>query len=247
MKVVKQLALASCIMLLVGFQAPVEKKNRDYYEQRGEIVWEVPSEEKKIALTFDDGPYPNLTEPILDLLKQYEAKATFFVVGSRVELYPDTIKRELAEGHEVANHTFNHVYFQSNNSAGVQMEIERTEQALEHLTGKKPILFRPPGGFYNEQLVQIARNHGYTVVLWSWHQDSKDWRSPGVNKIVKNVLDNARNGDIILLHDYVLRSKQTVEALKIILPELQKRGYQMVTVSELINHDNDPKDVPQLW
>ncbi|MFX3635852.1 MAG: polysaccharide deacetylase family protein [Candidatus Pristimantibacillus sp.] len=243
----KQLALVISIVLLVGFQAPEEKKDRNYYEQRGEIVWEVPGEEKKIALTFDDGPYPDLTEPILDILKQYDAKATFFVVGSRVELYPDTIKREIAEGHEVANHTFNHVYFQRNNSAGVQKEIEKTEQALEHLTGKKPILFRPPGGFYNEQMVQIAKNHGYTVVLWSWHQDTHDWRSPGVNKIVNKVLNNARNGDIILLHDYVLRSKQTVEALKIILPELQKRGFQMVTVSELINNNSDPIDVPGLW
>ncbi|WP_336789034.1 polysaccharide deacetylase family protein [Paenibacillus sp. MMO-177] len=222
--------------LLCGFSAPVATKDRAYYEKRGEIIWEVPGENKRIALTFDDGPYPKTTEPILDLLKEYHAKATFFVVGNRVESFPETIKREIAEGHEVANHTFNHYFLQKKNYATVQNEIMKTEQALEKVTGKKPLLFRPPGGFYNDQMLAIAKKNGYTTVLWSWHQDTNDWRSPGVQKIVNKVLNNARNGDIILLHDYVPRSVQTVEALKIILPELQRRGYEMVTVSDLINN-----------
>ncbi|WP_336775956.1 polysaccharide deacetylase family protein [Paenibacillus sp. MMO-58] len=222
--------------LLCGFSAPVATKDRAYYEKRGEIIWEVPGENKRIALTFDDGPYPKTTEPILDLLKEYHAKATFFVVGNRVESFPETIKREIAEGHEVANHTFNHYFLQKKNYTTVQNEIMKTEQALEKVTGKKPLLFRPPGGFYNDQMLAIAKKNGYTTVLWSWHQDTNDWRSPGVQKIVNKVLNNARNGDIILLHDYVPRSVQTVEALKIILPELQRRGYEMVTVSDLINN-----------
>ncbi|MGO4108761.1 polysaccharide deacetylase family protein [Paenibacillus sp. YAF4_2] len=230
---------AAVTALLCGFTAPEVTKNRAYYESRGEIIWEVPGESKKIALTFDDGPYPETTELILDLLKEYHAKATFFVVGTRVESFPETVKREIAEGHEVANHTFNHVYFlQKKNTETMQSEIVRTEQALEQLTGKKPLLFRPPGGFYNERMIAIAKKYGYTTVLWSWHQDTNDWRAPGVHKIVNKVLNNARNGDIILLHDYVPRSMQTVEALKLILPELQKRGFEMVTVSDLI-HDRD--------
>ncbi|NIK69156.1 MULTISPECIES: polysaccharide deacetylase family protein [unclassified Paenibacillus] len=222
--------------LLCGFSAPVATKDRAYYEKRGEIIWEVPGENKRIALTFDDGPYPDTTEPILDLLKEYHAKATFFVVGNRVESFPETIKREIAEGHEVANHTFNHYFLQKKTYQTVQNEIMKTEQALEKVTGKKPSLFRPPGGFYNDQMLAIAKKNGYTTVLWSWHQDTNDWRSPGVQRIVNKVLNNARNGDIILLHDYVPRSVQTVEALKIILPELQRRGYEMVTVSDLINN-----------
>lgn len=230
---------AAVTALLCGFTAPEVTKDRAYYERRGEIIWEVPGENKRIALTFDDGPYPETTELILDLLKEYHAKATFFVVGTRVESFPETVKREVAEGHEVANHTFNHVYFlQKKNSETMQSEIVRTEQALEQLTGKKPLLFRPPGGFYNEQMIAIAKKYGYTTVLWSWHQDTNDWRAPGVQKIVNKVLNNARNGDIILLHDYVPRSMQTVEALKLILPELQKRGFEMVTVSDLI-HNRD--------
>ncbi|WP_125666508.1 polysaccharide deacetylase family protein [Paenibacillus baekrokdamisoli] len=223
-----------CFFVFCGFEHP--KKDRYFYEKRGEIVWEVPLEEKKIALTFDDGPYPETTNQILDLLKQYHAKATFFVIGNRVNRFPETIKREVEEGHELANHTFNHVYFKAKmDPLTIQNEILKTEQSIVQLTGKKPALFRPPGGFYSEQLLQIAKKMGYTTVLWSWHQDTNDWRSPGVNRIVKKVLNNARNGDIVLLHDYTPGSTQTVRALKIILPELERRGFQIVTVSELIN------------
>ncbi|QAY68509.1 polysaccharide deacetylase family protein [Paenibacillus protaetiae] len=231
--------------LLCGFDMPAEMKNRTYYEKRGEIVWEVPMQSKKIALTFDDGPFPESTEPILDLLKQYHAKATFFVVGNRAEKFPDTVKREVEEGHEIANHTFTHLYLKANNSGSVQDEILRTEHSIEHLTGKKTLLFRPPGGVYNEQMVQMAKRNGYTVVLWSWHQDTNDWRKPGVRYIVNKVLKNARNGDIILMHDYVPSSLQTLEAMKIILPELSRRGFQMVTVSELL-HGDRPDELLEL-
>lgn len=225
-------------MLACGASVP-ETKNRQYYEKRGEIVWEVPMKAKRIALTFDGGPYPKSTEPILDLLKQYNAKATFFVVGNRAEKFPDTVRREAEEGHEVANHTFTHFYVNSGNSVRMKGEIQSTGEVLEKLTGKRPLLFRPPGGVYTDQLVQTAKNEGYTIVLWSWHQDTNDWRSPGVRHIVNKVLNNARNGDIILLHDYVPTSLQTLEAMKIILPELTKRGFEMVTVSELIHGKED--------
>ncbi|MFF2482774.1 polysaccharide deacetylase family protein [Paenibacillus sp. NPDC058071] len=236
--------VAACSLLiagLCGFSDAPEKRDRYFYEKRGEIVWEVPtSSDKKIALTFDDGPYPETTEPILDLLKEYDAKATFFVLGNRVRKYPELIRREVEEGHEVANHTFSHTYFKGNTNPGtIEDEIVRTEQLLIELTGKKPSLFRPPGGFYNEQTVNIAKNLGYKTILWSWHQDTNDWRKPGVNSIVRKVLNNARNGDIVLLHDYTPSSTQTVAALKTILPELQKQGFQIVTVSELMNSDSE--------
>ncbi|QHW31804.1 polysaccharide deacetylase family protein [Paenibacillus rhizovicinus] len=228
------LAVTLCAAMLCGFQAP-PRKDRHFYESRGDIIWELPLERKELALTFDDGPDPATTNQILDLLKQYHAKATFFVIGYRVHEYPDIIKREIAEGHEVANHTFNHVYFQKGIKADtIQREIERTDRSLIELTGKKPFLFRPPGGYYSDVMIDIARKLGYTTVLWSWHQDTEDWRSPGVRHIVNKVLKNARNGDIVLLHDYVSGSAHTVKALRVILPELERRGYRLVTVSELI-------------
>lgn len=229
----RALAVTLCFTMLSGFQAP--RKDRYFYEKRGDIIWELPMAHKELALTFDDGPQPGITNEVLDLLKQYNAKATFFVIGYRVEKHPELIQREVAEGHEIANHTFNHVFFTRGvKTAIVQQEIERTDRAIMALTGKKPMLFRPPGGFYNDMTIDVANKLGYMTILWSWHQDTQDWSSPGVRRIVNKVLNNARNGDIVLMHDYISGSVQTVKALKIILPELERRGFRLVTVSELI-------------
>ncbi|MFD0588894.1 polysaccharide deacetylase family protein [Paenibacillus sp. GCM10027627] len=228
--------LVCAFVLLTGFGAPI-KHDRAYYEAREEIVWEVPMDEKLIALTFDDGPNAKTTPQILDLLKEYEAKSTFFVVGNRLERFADIVKREADEGHEVANHTYNHKFFTGNVSRGViANEIVHTKEKIMAITGKDCPWFRPPGGIFNDTVVESARQNGYTIVLWSWHQDTKDWRSPGVQAIANKVLRNARNGDIVLLHDNIQGSTQTVEALRIILPELKKRGYRIVTVSELMEH-----------
>ncbi|WP_195575619.1 polysaccharide deacetylase family protein [Paenibacillus sp. 1001270B_150601_E10] len=225
-----------CFILLSGFASSPVRKDRMYYEQRGEIVWEVPMNHKMLALTFDDGPNPKTTNMILDLLKKYEAKATFFVVGKRVERFPEVVEREVKEGHEVANHTYNHVYFSSNVSMDtMEKEIMDAQKQIKQITGHASTWLRPPGGYYNERLIQVAQHHGFKVVLWSWHQDTKDWKKPGVSYIVNKVLKNTKNGDIVLMHDHVSNSTQTVEALKTILPELKKRGYQFVTVSELIS------------
>lgn len=213
------------------------KKGRDYYESRGEVVWEVPTNEKVIALTFDDGPHEKDTALILDLLKQYNAKATFFVVGNKVERFPELVRREIAEGHELANHTYSHAYFGRNLSVNkFAKDLERAEDVIYAAGGKHCHLFRPPGGFYSDKLVETAKGNGYTVVMWSWHQDTKDWATPGVQKIVDRVLRNPRNGDIVLFHDYVEGKSQTVQAMEMILPELQKRGFRFVTVSELLTY-----------
>lgn len=227
----------------IAGEAARPHKGRNYYESRGDIVWDVPTERKMIALTFDDGPDPRYTPVILDLLRKYDAKATFFVIGKRIANYPDIVRREVKEGHELANHTYSHTYFSSAYSTDkIIKEIEQAHDLIVRTTGYKPQLFRPPGGYYNDSIIEAAKKKGYLVVLWSWHQDTKDWRSPGVKQIVNKVLNNARNGDIILFHDHVEGKSNTVEALKVILPELKKRGYSFVTVSELIS--NNMKLVP---
>lgn len=228
-------AAISCLTAILFSQAPAN--GREYFESRGDIVWEVPTADKLIALTFDDGPDSKQTPKILDILKQYDAKATFFVVGKRVDLYPDIVRRELAEGHELANHTFTHPYFQGKVSVErLQQEIDSTHKSIKKATGTSPHLFRPPGGYYNQTMVHVTKKLGYQVVLWSWHQDTVDWNRPGVGKIVNKVLNNARNGDIVLFHDFVEGRTQTIAALEKIMPELSKRGYKFVTVSELLKH-----------
>jgi polysaccharide deacetylase family sporulation protein PdaB len=212
------------------------KKNRLYYEKRGEVLWEVPTESKVIALTFDDGPDPENTSPILDVLKKYEAKATFFLVGNKVERNPQLVKRELAEGHELANHTYNHAYLGNTSAVKMRQDIQHAEKVIFSVTGQKCHYFRPPGGHINESLVNMVVEDGYTVVLWSWHQDSRDWDRPGVDKIVNSVLNHTQNGDIVLFHEYVDGKTQTIAALEKILPILKERGYRFVTVSELLTY-----------
>ncbi|NMP09411.1 polysaccharide deacetylase family protein [Paenibacillus polymyxa] len=223
-----------------SYASPAPTKGRAYYEERGDIVWEVPTHRKLIALTFDDGPDESNTPAILDLLQKYDAKATFFVVGSRVEKLPHLVKREREEGHEVGNHTFLHSSFQYISRNKALSELNQGQASIVQATGAGTHLFRPPGGSYNDTLVKLSKEKGLKIILWSWHQDTLDWRKSGVHRIADKVLRNARNGDIVLMHDYVHQSTQTVDALKIILPELKRRGYSFVTVSELLSNREKP-------
>ncbi|NUU80308.1 polysaccharide deacetylase family protein [Paenibacillus xylanilyticus] len=237
LKAARTIGLFTLIFMLgtsSAYAKPVQK-NRQYYEERGEIVWEVPTHDKLIALTFDDGPDPVQTPQILALLKQYQAKGTFFVLGKWAEKYPELIVQEQQEGHEVANHTYAHTYaVRSTVQDKYTQDMTAAEQSIIDAGVQRPLLFRPPGGFYNDMVIEAAKRKGYTIVLWSWHQDTRDWASPGVTAITSKVLKNARNGDIVLFHDKVEGKSQTADALKIILPKLQQEGYRFVTVSDLL-------------
>jgi len=199
-----------------------------------EVVWNVETDQKLIALTFDDGPNPVYTPQILDILKQYQAKATFFVLGKRVQMYPQIAIREVNEGHEIANHTFDHHFLHHVSPDKLKEEIRQTQEAIFDVTEQIPNVFRPPGGIYDDALIELAREEHFTVVMWSWYQDTRDWKKPGVDKIVNTVLSNVRNGDIVLFHDLEGDCSQTVEALKTILPKLKAQGFEFVTVSELL-------------
>ncbi|MCH5586045.1 polysaccharide deacetylase family protein [Shimazuella sp. AN120528] len=207
-------------------------KDRKYYETHKEIFWDKPIHKKWIALTFDDGPSSGTTGKLLSLLQQYQAKATFFCLGYKVNRYPKIAKSIVVQGHEIANHTYFH--FDLNRLTGEKLdkEIKMTQTAIEQVTGVKPYLFRPPGGVYNDQVVSIAKKHQLRMIMWSWDQDTKDWSNrTKKSSIVNKVIRNASNGDIVLFHDL---NEKTVLALKEILPELKKRGYQFVTVSQLL-------------
>jgi len=228
--------LVLCLMLGLPIgSAAAPKHDRAYYERRGDVVWEVPGPDKVIAITFDDGPDPEDTPKILDLLGQYGARATFFVVGQKVLQYPELARRQVAEGHELANHTFTHRFLTEGcTTEQIRQEIERTQQTIYAITGRTSRLFRPPGGMFDERVLAAAKGAHLQTVLWSWHQDTRDWARPGVNRIANKVLDNVRGGDIVLLHDYISGPTQTVAALELILPKLKEQGYRFVTVSELL-------------
>jgi peptidoglycan/xylan/chitin deacetylase (PgdA/CDA1 family) len=229
------LSVLLCSSSQASYASPLIKKDRSYFEKKGDMIWEVQTDQKVIALTFDDGPDPVETNAILDLLNRYGARSTFFVIGKRVKQFPEVVQRVIGEGHEVANHTYSHVFFHLPSSKRiVREEIERTEQAIIEASGRRTYLFRPPGGIYDETIIQVSNEMGLVPIMWSWHQDTEDWNRPGVRHIINKVLNNVRGGDIILFHDHVEGKTQTVAALEVILPELQKRGYKMVPVSELL-------------
>ncbi|WP_146547776.1 polysaccharide deacetylase family protein [Rummeliibacillus suwonensis] len=211
-------------------------KGRKYYEQTGQVLWDVQTKEKVIALTFDDGPDPRYTSQILEVLAKYDAKATFFMLGKSAEKYPEIVKRQFNEGHELANHTYSHPF--KIGGSKLKEELKKTNDIIYNITGYAPTLFRPVGGIYTDDIINTAKKSGYKVVIWSWHLDTQDWKSPGVRKISKKVLDGASPGDVVLFHDGGGNRTQTIKALEQILPVLKKRGYKFVTVSELMAAKN---------
>lgn len=198
---------------------------------QGKIVKQVRlgAGQKAIALTFDDGPMPKTTEQVLTILKQNNIKATFFWIGINLKKYPDIGRKVVAEGHAIGNHTWHHWYFPMSPTTAAA-EIENTSKLIYDTTGVKTLLFRPPGGFLNNGLARYAISQNYTVTMWSVEPGEFKRRNTAAS-YVKNVISHAAPGGIVLLHDIHPR---TVLALPQIIAGLKQRGYQFVTVPELL-------------
>ncbi|MCP2731246.1 polysaccharide deacetylase family protein [Limnofasciculus baicalensis] len=195
-----------------------------------------PSEEDKvIALTFDDGPWPRTTEQVLDILKKNNMISTFFWIGENVQNYPKIAQKVVTDGHVIGNHTWHHWYHKMDR-ATVTKEIERTADIIFEKTGVKTSLFRPPGGVLNNGLVDYAQKKKDTIVMWS--DDAIDYRPLSANQLVRNVLRKAEPGAIVLMHDGGGNRSQTVKALPEIIEQLTQLGYRFVTVPELLEMDH---------
>ena len=188
---------------------------------------------KQIALTFDDGPCREYTGEILEILREYNAKATFFMIGKNAKENPDIVLDVYRDGHEIGNHTYSHPEMRKLSVEKFGEEIEKTQQVIKDITGKQPVLFRPPGGYLSNGIVDKISSNGLRTVLWSWRQDTRDWEKPNSETIVRKVMSNLKDGDIILFHDYVTSGSPTPDALRKLLPMLSESGYEFVTVSEL--------------
>lgn len=199
---------------------------------QAKIYRSVQTDTMKIALTFDDGPHPRLTERILDILDHYQTRATFFMVGQNILNYPDTAREVIRRGHEVGNHSFSHHRIPTLGKEAIEAEIEKCEDALEELCEYRAHLFRPPQGAVNAYVEGCTERGDYTLVLWSL--DTRDWECKSRDQIVEEVLSKVQPGDIILMHDYIGTKSQTPEALEIILPKLLERGFEPTTVSDLL-------------
>lgn len=203
-------------------------------KNEGKLYINGPSGSKQVALTFDDGPDGKVTPEILDILKSRNVSASFFFIGNNAKKYPDVVKRSYSEGNLVLNHSMDHPDFMKLTPEQMMQEVTGTEDTIYDIIGKRPAIIRPPYGSVSQEEVDLLNNSGRKVVIWSI--DTLDWSQKDSSNITKNVLDKARNGDIILMHSN--GDKQaTAEALPEIIDGLKAKGFTIETLDKLLGID----------
>ena len=221
----------SMIVLSIGVSESYEsKKTADSRNASSNTVMHVDSpevkENMKLAITFDDGPSISCTPELLEGLKERNVKATFFLIGENAEKYPELVKQEWEEGHLIGNHTYHHVEITKISDEEARYEIERTNQIIKEIVGEEPEYMRPPFGAWQRNLEEEM-----SVMPVLWTIDPLDWTTTNVDEIVNKVVTEAGEGDIILLHDCY---KSSVDAALRIIDLLQAKGFEFVTVDELL-------------
>lgn len=210
------------------------------------VIHHGDSERHVVALTFDDGPKPEFSQRILSILDLYGVKATFFIVGKVAEEHPDEVFRMHDSGHEVGNHTYSHPDLLRLNLNEVRKELRKTNNIVYEITGKYPKFFRAPGGLYNDRILKIITDEEMFLVKWDVNASDYDAESfvfeidKDYNALAKDLVERvtkkAKNGSIILFHN---GAPQTVKALPAIIENLREKGFGFVTVSELLNPDEN--------
>ena len=201
-------------------------------------VYSVEREDKVISVTFDASWGGDKTMRILDLLDEYNAKATFFLVGIWVDKNPELVKAIAERGHEIGNHSDSHAHFTQITESKIRQELDACSDKIEALTGTRPTLFRPPYGDYNSKVITVVRNEGYEAVQWSI--DSLDWKNRGVDDLIKRATNNVQPGDIILFHN---DSEYIVDALPAILQYYQAQGFDMIPARDILLSGDTTIDV----
>lgn len=183
-----------------------------------------------IAITFDDGPHATLTPRLLDMLRARNIKATFYLVGQNAQLYPNIVRRTVAEGHEVGNHSWSHKLLTKLSDDQLREDMTKTQNAIAAAAGVRPRTMRPPyGALTQHQRSLVYQEFGYPTILWS--VDPLDWKRPGTGAVQARILAGTGNGAIILAHDI---HAGTVDAMPATIDALLRRGYKFVTVSQLL-------------
>lgn len=195
-------------------------------EEAEETEPETSGDEKLIALTFDDGPTPGTTQRILDALDQVDGHATFFMLGNRINSYPDVVQAVSKQGSEIGNHSYSHPDLTKLYKADLDSQIQSTDEIIADQIGSAPKVMRPPYGAHDSDVAAAA---GKPIILWSI--DTLDWKTRDADSTVDTVLSQAEDGDIVLMHDLY---EATADAAVRLIPELAQRGFKLVTVSQLI-------------
>lgn len=189
-----------------------------------------------VALTFDDGPHPVLTQRLLDMLKEEGVPATFFVVGKMAVRHPELVQEIARQGHEVANHTFSHHNMAREDKKTVLNELAQTRAVIQKLTGQDSLLYRPPGGDFSHQSLKVASKAGYHMILWT--VQTKDVSGAPIPVMSRHILNTVSDGSIVLMHSGV---PNTIEMLPRVIDELRQEGYHFVTVSQLFGFDQSER------
>lgn len=224
MNLKKRLLACIILMILLAAICLIGYLQNNTIPVMGEIFEEAG--QKKIALTFDDGPHPYYTKQLLDGLAKRGVHVTFFVTGEHAELHPDIIKRMQEEGHLIGNHTYSHMQLTSGNREEFKAELLKTNEIITGITGEEVLYVRPPYGSWDKSFE--SELNMFPVL---WNVDPLDWCSSNVSCITKKIVDNVEENDIILMHDYYDTS--VTAALKAI-DELLEEGYAFVTVEEIL-------------
>lgn len=229
-KLIRLILFAILILLIVNTVFIYSRLTIEVMNQKKLLpIYCVDRDDKKIALTFDAAWGNDDTDEILAILKKFNAKATFFLVGFWVEKYPENVKNIFLHGHEIGSHSDKHLHMSRLSEAEIVKDIKSCEEKITKIIHKRPTVFRPPYGDYNNTLIKTLSSLGYYVIQWD--VDSLDWKDLSAQEIAQRVLKRVKSGSIILFHN---NAKNTKYALPIILNELSRQGYQFVTVSELI-------------
>ncbi len=233
-KLRKYVLSGSAVVLVVALLASVMMRDAitaAALKPKPHAIYKIKTDAKVAALTFDISWGTKVPGPVMDTLKKYNIKSTFFLSGPWVLKYPEYPKRLVSEGHEIASHGNNHIDLDRESKEKVKSEISSAHEAIKEVTGVSPNLIRTPNGAWNDMVLSVADELGYNVIQWS--ADSLDWKKPGVDAIVNRVMDKVQPGAIILMHasDTCM---QTPEALPRVIEGLKEKGYTLVTVSELL-------------
>ena len=227
----RQAALCCVLALLaVCYAGPLQHNATAVLATKRELpVYCVEREDNVITVSFDASWGGDQTLRILDLLDEYNAKATFFLVGIWVDKYPELVKEIYARGHEIGNHSDSHPQMSKLSNEQIARELDGCSDKIEALTGERPTSFRPPYGDYDNEVVTVSRSEGYEVVQWSI--DSLDWKNKGVDDLIRRATKNVQKGDIILFHN---DSKYILDALPTILKTYQEQGFTMIPAKDIL-------------